>query len=184
MLVDVQKDFFPGGALPVPEGDTIIKPLGDLMKKFRERGMKFFFTRDWHREEHCSFQKNGGKWPVHCVQGSRGAHFHSEIKIVLSSDLVISKAEESDTYSGFEGTNLLELLKEHGIRILVVGGLATDYCVKATVLDALGNDFKVYVVSDGIKGVDLNAGDAEKAVEEMKKKGAEFASSKEILEII
>ena len=134
VLVDVQRDFCPGGALPVPAGDEVVPVLnrwlgvGKLLKAA---------TRDWHPRNHCSFKQNGGPWPAHCVQGTPGAEFHPDLRAELLT-LVVSKATspDRDAYSGLDAPQLLEELKEKRIRRLWCGGLATDYCVKATVLDA------------------------------------------------
>ena len=165
ILVDVQNDFCPGGALPVPEGDKVVPPLNALLR----RGTAFAVaTRDWHPPTHCSFTPQGGPWPVHCVAGTPGAKFHP----ALATDRVahvISKATrpEEEAYSGFQGTDLADLLRKRGIRRVFVGGLATDYCVKATALDAAQSGFEVTVLEDAIRGVEVHAGDCARALEEM-----------------
>jgi len=181
LLVDVQNDFCPGGALAVPEGDRIIPPLNALIRRCREKGIPIIATRDWHPPDHCSFKKNGGPWPEHCVQGTPGAAFHPGLTLDPSHDTIISKAvqRERDVYSGFENTGLREFLKKEAAQVLFVGGLATDYCVKATVLDALKEGFQVFVVEDGIRGVEVQPGDTQRALEAMQKAGAVFISSEE-----
>lgn len=181
LLVDVQNDFCPGGTLAVPEGDRIIPPLNALIRRCREKSIPIIATRDWHPPDHCSFKKNGGPWPEHCVQGTPGAAFHPGLVLDLSHDTIISKAvqRERDAYSGFEDTDLRELLRKEAAQILYIGGLATDYCVKATALDALKEGFQAFVVTDGIRGVEVQLGDTQRALEAMQKAGAVLISSEE-----
>lgn len=173
IIVDVQNDFIPGGALPVPEGDKVIEPLNKYIELFNKLGRLIVATRDWHPPNHKSFKEYGGIWPPHCIQNSRGAEFHPDLHLPRDT-IVISKAFEPDkeAYSGFEGTNLDEKLKEKGIKRVFVGGLATDYCVKNTVLDALKLGYETILLLDAIKGVDLNEGDSERAINEMISRGA------------
>ncbi len=182
IIVDVQNDFCPGGSLAVNEGDTVIEPINKLIYSFSEHGMPIFFTRDWHPENHCSFSKFGGIWPVHCVAETFGADFHPKL-IRPESFRIISKAvtREKDAYSGFEGTELDKKLKETGSNELVIAGLATDYCVKNTVIDALKLGYPTTVAEDAIKAVNIEARDGEKAIEEMKRAGAFFKTSAEII---
>ncbi len=173
LIVDVQNDFLPGGSLAVPDGDGIIPVLNEYIKCFRDRGLPVIATRDWHPPDHCSFQSQGGPWPPHCVRATTGADFPATL--VLPSDVVvISKGcqKTRDAYSGFEGTALHEQLRELGVRRLFVGGLATDYCVRATVLDARRLGYEVCLLVDAIRAVDVHAGDGERAIEEMRKAGA------------
>ncbi len=173
IVVDVQNDFCPGGALPVPGGDKVVSVLNIYIRKFIERGLPIHFTRDWHPERHISFKSEGGIWPPHCIQGTGGARFHPELSIP-STAVTVSKGTEPgmDAYSGFQGTNLGSQIRARGIRRLFVGGLATDYCVKSTVLDALKEGFETVFLNDASKGVDVNPGDSERAVEEMLRAGA------------
>ena len=169
IVVDVQKDFMPGGALPVPEGDKVVKPLNKYIELFSERGLPVFFTRDWHPENHISFKGHGGVWPPHCVQDTEGAQFHPDLIIPSDNKFIISKgtSRDFDAYSGFQGTTLDSLLKERGIRRIFVGGVATDYCVKNTVLGGINLGYFAFLLLDAIKGVDVKPGDSEKAIEEM-----------------
>lgn len=173
IVVDVQNDFCPGGALPVPEGDKVVPVLNRYIHKFTERGLPVYFTRDWHPEGHVSFKPQGGIWPTHCIQGAEGARFHSGL-FIPSTAVIVSKgtSPRADAYSGFQGTDLHDQLKRKGVRRLFIGGLATDYCVKSTVLDALRGGFEAILLSDASKGVDVNPGDSERAAEEMVKEGA------------
>jgi len=173
IVVDVQNDFCPGGALAVPEGDKVVPVLNNYIELFRAAGAPIFFTRDWHPVDHISFRTQGGIWPPHCVQNTSGAEFHPALK-VKDGDYIISKGFErsKEAYSGFEGTDLDDLLKRLNIKELFVGGLATEYCVKHTVLDGLKNGYRVYLLEDAVRGVDKNKGDSVRAIEEMVKAGA------------
>lgn len=173
LIADVQNDFLPGGALGIQGGDAIIPALLRYIEKFRAKGNPIFVTRDWHPPKHCSFKEQGGVWPVHCVAGTRGAD-HPPSFPVPSTAITIHKATERDkeAYSAFQGTTLDSQLKERGIRRLFVGGLATDYCVLNTVRDAISHGYRVVVLLDGIKAVDLQPGDGDRAVEEMVQQGA------------
>ena len=173
IVVDVQRDFCPGGALPVPRGDEVIPVLNEYLERFRRAGAAIYATRDWHPPNHKSFREYGGEWPPHCIQGTEGAEFHPNLKLPGDA-LIISKATEPDkeAYSGFEGTNLKESLESRGVKRVFVGGLATDYCVKSTVLDALKYGFEVFLLVDAVRGVDLQPGDSERAIEEMVRRGA------------
>ncbi|MCX8164227.1 MAG: nicotinamidase [Aquificaceae bacterium] len=174
IVVDMQRDFMPGGALPVPNGDAIIPRLNEYTRLFNERGLPSFFTRDWHPPDHISFREQGGIWPSHCVQGTEGAMFHEDLFVPQDNRFIISKgnSRDFDAYSGFQGTILDSLLRERGIKRVFVGGVATDYCVRNTVLGAINLGYQAFLLLDAIKGVDLNVGDSERAVEEMLLAGA------------
>jgi len=173
IIVDVQIDFCPGGALPVPDGDRIVPAVNEYIEMFRIVGQPVFATRDWHPENHISFRENGGIWPRHCVQNTEGAKFHPDLKLPPDA-FIISKGErpELEAYSGFQGTLLDSLLKERGIKRVFICGLATDYCVKNTAIGALNLGYTTFILSDAIKGVDVNKGDSEKSIETMMRKGA------------
>ena len=181
IVVDVQNDFCPGGALPVSDGDQVVPILNRLIPKLKTR----VFTRDWHPQDHISFsdapQFLDKSWPAHCVQNTPGAAFHSKL-IVPSDAIIISKGTDpkKEAYSGFQGTDLAETLRRRGVKRVVVGGLATDYCVKATVLDAAKEGFAAVLVLDAARGVNIPAGTADQAVAEMKASGAQVIRSKEI----
>jgi nicotinamidase/pyrazinamidase len=172
IIVDVQVDFCPRGALPVPEGDKIIPVLNEYIKRFDAAGALIVATRDWHPPNHASFKAQGGLWPPHCIQGTEGAKFHPNLKLPERT-IVVSKATDpfKEAYSGFEGTNLNEKLRETGVKRVFVGGLATEYCVKNTVLDALKYGFETYLLEDAVKGIDVSPGDVERAIKEMLEKG-------------
>ena len=177
IVVDVQVDFCPRGRVPVPGGDRIIPVLNLYIDLFESARARVFATRDWHPPNHVSFKERGGPWPPHCVQGSDGARFHPDLR--LPEDVrVISKATDPDreSYSGFDGTELDADLRKAGVRRVFVGGLATDYCVKNTVLDGLRLGFEVVLLVDATKGIDRVSGDSERAVREMLNKGAKTAT--------
>jgi nicotinamidase/pyrazinamidase len=174
IVVDVQNDFCPGGSLAVEHGDEVVGPLNRLIEEFLSRGEPVYKSRDWHPADTKHFEAYGGTWPVHCVQGTRGAEFHPE----LSRDprvRIVSKGEgDEDNYSAFDGTTLADSLRAEGVSEVWVGGLATDFCVKQTVLDALREGFPVKAVSDAMRPVEVNPGDGARAVEEMRRAGAEI----------
>lgn len=175
IIVDVQNDFCPGGSLAVSHGDEVVAPLNRLAREFLDRNEPVFKTRDWHPEKTKHFARYGGGWPVHCVQGTRGAEFHPDL-LDDPRETIISKGvdETADGYSGFDGTNLARLLREEGVDEVWVGGLATDYCVKHTVLDALKPGFRVKALADAMRPVNVNPDDGQQAIEEMRAAGAEI----------
>ena len=174
IVVDMQKDFMPGGVLEVEGADEIIPYINGVTKMFEKLQRPVFFSRDWHPKEHISFVEQGGRWPEHCIAGSKGARFDERLYMPKDYRFIISKgtSKDFDAYSAFEGTLLENLLKERGIKRLFVCGVATDFCVKHTVLGALNLDFVPLVLKKGIKGV-TPKGEKE-AVEEMLKAGAIF----------
>ncbi len=173
VVVDLQNDFCPGGALAVGDGDKIVPVVNALIPKFE----KVFTTQDWHPIDHISFKAQGGIWPPHCVAGTSGADFRPDLKV--ESAIQIHKGEESDreAYSGFQGTDLEDRLKDGGVQRIFVCGLATDYCVKATVLDGIKSGFDVVAIADAIKGVEVRPGDSAAAIESMKDAGATIIDS-------
>ncbi len=168
IVVDPQVDFFPGGALPVRDGDAILPTVNEAMDRFRSRGLPVFITRDWHPADHCSFQANGGSWPSHCVRGTAGAELHAGLEPPPLFTMV-HKATESDreAYSDFDGTGLAELLRDRGVRRVYVAGLALDYCVKATCLDAVDAGFETVLLIDGTRAVNVDPEDGDRALEQM-----------------
>ena len=178
IVVDVQNDFCPGGSLAVADGDKVVAPLNKLIKEFLDRGEPVFKTRDWHPAKTKHFKAYGGTWPVHCVQGTRGAEFHPDL-LDDPRITIISKGidEAADGYSGFHGTNLARLLREEEVEEVWVGGLATDYCVKHTVLDARREDFEVKALADAMRPVNEDPQDGAEAIEEMRGAGAEIVGS-------
>ncbi len=189
LIVDFQNDFCPGGALAVAEGDRIAEPLNRLLDDFD----LVVASRDWHPPDHGSFAgvevdparwrgtDPPSIWPAHCVEGTPGAELHPSLE-QAEVDVVIDKGQDpnSQGYSAFQDTRLGDLLRERGVDRLYVGGLATDYCVKNSVLDARRLGFDVTVLEDAIRGVEVNPGDSERALEEMQEAGAEVATSDEV----
>lgn len=182
IAVDLQNDFCPGGALPVPEGDTVVPVMNLYIARFSEMGLPVFFTKDWHPLNHVSFKTAGGVWPDHCIQDTHGAKLHPGL-LIPGDAVIIEKgtAPNKDAYSAFEGTSLNARLRKDHIERLFIGGLATDYCVKHTVLDALHAGFEVFFLSDVSKGVDVNRGDSEEAIDEMLQEGAVRVIYKDII---
>ena len=174
VIVDFQVDFCPGGALAVPDGDAIAPRLNDLAGS----GEYDFVvaTRDWHPPDHGSFAEQGGPWPVHCVADTPGAELHHALD-PTPIHAVIDKGQhpQSEGYSGFQDTALASLLREHGVEHVTVVGLATDYCVKHTALDAVREGFGVTVDSTATRGVEVEPGDSERALEEVRSAGASVA---------
>jgi len=180
IVVDVQNDFCPGGALAVPEGDAVVPVLNEYIQRAEAADMRIFASRDWHPEQTVHFQPFGGAWPPHCVQGTPGAEFHPGLHLPPSA-VVVSKGVHpwDDGYSMIDaelpdGRDLLAALREAGVERVHIGGLATDYCVRATVLDALAENFDVNVLADAIRAVDINPGDGERALKEMREAGAQM----------
>jgi nicotinamidase/pyrazinamidase len=174
VIVDFQNDFTPGGALAVPEGDEIAERINALAASGDYDVV--VATRDWHPPDHGSFAERGGPWPVHCVQGSDGAELHPALDRARV-DVVVDKGQDPGTegYSGFEATDLEELLRERGIGEVTIVGLATDYCVKNTALDALRHGFQVTVDSTAVRGVEVHEGDSEQALAEVRAAGGAVA---------
>ena len=171
LIIDFQNDFTEGGALAVPDGDAIAPRVNELL-----RSGDFDLvvaTRDWHPADHGSFEEQGGPWPPHCVQGTPGAELHASLARD-AVDVVVDAGYEPDLegYSGFEETNLESVLREHGIDEVTVVGLATDYCVKHTAADALAEGFRVTIDRGGIRGIDVEPGDSERALRELQAAGA------------
>ncbi len=173
LIVDVQNDFLPGGSLAVPHGDEVIPVLNRYIALAQSRGAPVFASRDWHPGNHCSFRAHGGSWPEHCVAGTPGAAFAPGLELPRDA-VIISKAmrEDADAYSSFEGTDLAPRLRKLGVKHVLVGGLATDYCVLHTVRDALKSGFEVLLLQDAIRAVNVQPGDGERAERQMAQAGA------------
>jgi nicotinamidase/pyrazinamidase len=177
IVVDLQNDFLPGGALGVPHGDEVIEPVRRLVALYRGRGLPVYASRDWHPAGHVSFKERGGPWPPHCIAGTAGAEFAPGLGLT-DGVKVISKAvtPDLDAYSAFNGTELADELRDRHVERVAVCGLATDYCVLNTVLDALTLRFKVIVLPEAMRAVDVEAGDGERALARMVEHGAVAAS--------
>jgi len=182
VIVDLQRDFLPGGALGVAKGDAVISVMNDYLALFTERHLPVFATRDWHPADHCSFVARGGPWPPHCIAGSVGAAFAEGLRLPADA-VVISKATSSqkDAYSGFSATDLQARLRAAGVSRLFIGGLATDYCVLQTVKDARALGFNVVVLRDAIAAVEAKPGDGQRAIDEMRAAGATFTERSALL---
>jgi nicotinamidase/pyrazinamidase len=184
ILVDIQNDFCPGGALAVTDGDDVVEVVNKLMPLFP----LVVATQDWHPSNHVSFQAQGGMWPPHCVQNSHGAQLHPLLnRKAIEHYFRKASHAENNSYSGFDGVeetglSLNETLTAKEIKKVYVAGLATDYCVKETALDALKNGFEVFVITDAVGAVNVNEGDGEKALNELVKLGAHLISSRELIE--
>lgn len=185
IVVDIQNDFCSGGALGIPNGESVIPELNRWVRAFRGAALPVAYSRDWHPSDHCSFTAQGGPWPPHCIRGSKGAEFRKDLVV---DGALFCKAFEADrdAYSAFqarkqeagdgelENVALPDWLRSKGIRQLYIGGLATDYCVKHTALDALRGQFRVTIIGGAVRGVDVRPGDSERAIEEVKQAGAEI----------
>jgi nicotinamidase/pyrazinamidase len=172
VIVDFQNDFTPGGALAVPEGHEIADRLHELIDSGEFELV--IATRDWHPPDHGSFSARGGIWPDHCVADTPGADLHPALD-ATRVHVVVDKGHDPDTegYSGFDGTDLAALLRERGIDRITVAGLATDYCVRATALDALREGFAVTLDTAGSRGIEAEPGDIERALDEVRAAGGE-----------
>jgi len=186
LVVDVQNDFCPGGALPVAEGDRVVPVINEVAARFAARGEPVFVSRDWHPQDTNHFQDYGGPWPVHCVADTPGAEFHPDL-VLPDGAVIVSKGEDpaDHGYSAFEGrtpdgTGLGDALDRLGVRTLVVAGLATDYCVKQSVLDAREHGLEVMVLADAVRAVNVQPGDDARAIEAMRQAGAAVLSSEEL----
>jgi nicotinamidase/pyrazinamidase len=178
LIIDFQNDFTSGGALEVPGGDEIAEPIKRLFPRFDH----VFATRDWHPPDHASFETQGGPWPVHCVQGTEGAELHSAMREVPVEAVVdVGSGREDEGYSGFEKSKLEDLLRANGVDEVAVAGLATDYCVRASTIDACELGFDTTLITDAVRAVDVTPGDGDRALEEMEAAGAKLASSQTFL---
>jgi len=177
IVVDVQNDFCPGGSLPVAHGDEVVAPLNKLIDEFLERGDPVYKSRDWHSPTTKHFQMYGGTWPVHCVQNTEGAEFHPQLKDDPRIHVVSKGLGDTDCYSAFDETNLAAQLRDEGIEEIVVGGLATDYCVKETVLAGIKEGFKVKALENAMRAVELQPGDGERAIQAMRAAGAQIVNT-------
>ena len=181
LLVDVQNDFCPGGALAVPNGDRVVTALNGYIQDAVAQGAPIYASRDWHPVVTSHFRQYGGQWPAHCIQNTEGAEFHPNLKLPPPT-IVVTKGEDPERagYSAFEGhtaegKTLLADLRQRQVAHLYVGGLATDYCVKHSVLDARAAGIQVTVLEDAIAGVDMEPGDSARAIAEMIDAGAVVA---------
>ncbi len=181
LIVDVQNDFCPGGALPVAGGHDIVPVVNEYARQFAEAGCLVVADRDWHPGRTTHFVQFGGAWPAHCVQGTPGAEYHPELKLPPETiHITKGMGAEEDAYSCFEGRDaagngLTAILTEGAVRTLYVVGLATDYCVKHSVLDARKAGFDVVVLADACRAVNVQSGDDQRALDDMRSAGAVIA---------
>jgi nicotinamidase/pyrazinamidase len=188
LIVDVQNDFCPGGALAVDRGDEVVPPLRALALRFAALGFPVYASRDWHPADTAHFASHGGRWPDHCVAGTPGARLHEGLALPTTAFIVTKgRSRVDDGYSAFEGTvagrgSLADDLRARGVTHLYVGGLATDYCVRHSVLDALALGMPVTVLTDAVRAVDVEAGDGDRALAEMEAAGATLAPSARVFE--
>ncbi len=176
IVVDVQHDFLPGGALAVPGGDRVIAPIAALAASHRG---PVVFSRDAHPAGHCSFAAQGGAWPEHCVQGTRGAEIHPDLASFAADVVAKATSQDADAYSAFDGTGLAGRLRAMNVTRVLVCGLATDYCVKATALDSAREGFATAVITDAVAAVNANPGDGSRALAEIQAAGVAMISSSE-----
>ena len=182
IVVDVQNDFCPGGSAAVEDGDVVARKMSDLALNFRSKEARVFVTQDWHSASHKSFTDNGGIWPTHCVRGTDGAKLHPDLKLPIGTSIVRKGADDqSDAYSGFDGTNLDAHLKRLDIRRVFVGGLSTEYAVQHTVYEALQKGYSAYVVTDGISAINANPDDDQRALDSMLMSGAQSVTTAELM---
>jgi nicotinamidase/pyrazinamidase len=179
IVVDVQNDFCPGGTLAVAHGDDVVAPLNQLIDEFLDRGAPIYKSRDWHPPTTKHFAAYGGTWPMHCVQNTKGAEFHPALRDDPRIKIISKGLGDTDCYSAFDETDLAAQLHDQDIEEVIIGGLATDYCVKNTVLDALKHGFKVKALKNAMRAVDVQPGDGDRAIEEMRAAGADIVSTEE-----
>lgn len=174
VIVDLQNDFLSGGSLVVPLGDEIVPVVNCYIECFCQQSLSIFATQDWHPADHCSFKPHGGLWPVHCVADTPGADFPSDLKLTPSVKSIHKACvQDQEAYSGFDRTALHQQLKRLSITRLFICGLATDYCVLETVREALVLGYKVFLLVDAIRAVNIHPADGEKAIATMQKLGAQ-----------
>jgi nicotinamidase/pyrazinamidase len=176
IVVDVQNDFCPGGALAVAHGDEVVPPLNRLITEFLDHNEPVYKSRDWHPAQTKHFAAYGGAWPVHCVQETNGAQFHPDLLDDPRIAVISKGLGDEDCYSAFDGTDLGAQLRREGVEEVWIGGLATDYCVKNTTLDAVREGFAVKAVENAMRAVELKPGDGERALTEMRAAGAEIVN--------
>jgi len=178
LVVDPQNDFLPGGTLAVPEGNRIFEPVNSLMPKFGY----VVASRDWHPRNHAFFQANGGPWPWHCLAGTPGAEFSSLLRAEQIDEIVDKGTDpQTDGYSAFAGTDLAQRLRARGIRRVFIAGIATDYCVKSTTIDAVEAGFQAIVLTDAIAAINATPGDEQRAFDAMREHGVQFVESRALM---
>lgn len=188
VIIDVQNDFCPGGTLAVTDGDKVVPVINGYIRLFSIHKLPIYASRDWHPRVTHHFKEFGGMWPPHGVQGTHGAEFHPDLKLPEDVEIISEGMDpNSEGYSCFEGINeqgvsFADSLTGRGVHHLYIGGLATDYCVKATVLEALQKGFRTTLLMDAVRGVDLEPGDSMRAIEAMIRAGARLGNLKDVEE--
>lgn len=183
ILVDLQNDFLEGGALGAPNSNSILSAVNRYVTLFEDEQLPIIATRDWHPPNHISFIMRGGKWPPHCIMGTHGAEFPKELKLPRQARIVSKASDpERDAYSGFDGTDLNEGLNSLNVRDLFICGIATEYCVKSTVMDALRNGFRTVLLVDAVAAI--NNSDGEEAIREMQRNGCKLASLQDTVKLL
>jgi len=176
LIVDVQRDFLPGGSLAVPAGDEVVPVLAAMAGRFSGHGLPVIASRDWHTPDHCSFEAQGGPWPPHCVADTPGAELDPGLRLPADTKIVDKGTTAGkDAYSAFEGTELDTWLRDRGVRRVFIGGLATEYCVLNTAADAIHAGYEVVLLEDAIRAID--ASDGRRAVESLRAKDATVIES-------
>jgi len=190
ILNDIQNDFCPGGALAVPQGDKIVSVANQYIKIFLKKKYPIFACRDWHPRKTSHFKTYGGVWPVHCIRNTKGARFHPGLKVPRSA-IAVYKGENphADCYSAFDAIDrkkrsLKSLLEKFKVSEIFICGLATDYCIKSSVLDARKLGFSIYVLKDAIQGVNLKKDDSKKAIRQMMRQGAKLITLRQLKKLI
>lgn len=179
VIVDVQNDFLPGGSLAVPGGHDVIPPLNRYIEQFTAAGLPIIATRDWHPPKTTHFKEHGGVWPPHCVQDTEGAAFHADLRLPAETTIVSKGAgADEDAYSGFQGVDaqgvpMADVLRRLDVDHIYLGGLATDYCDRDTTLSAIAEGFRVTLLMDTVRGINLRPGDIERAIADMVRAGAD-----------
>lgn len=190
LIVDLQNDFCPGGALPVPDGDAVVPRVNHTIELFERRRLPIFASRDWHPRETKHFKAFGGAWPPHCIQKTKGARFHPDLRLPKQA-VIVSKGmdPEEDSYSAFqavtrEGRDLESVLHDFGVGELFLCGLAADYCVRASALDGAKRGFRTWVLEDAVRGVDMKPGDSLAALEDMKGHGVGIVETRGLAKLL
>ena len=179
LIVDMQVDFLPGGLLPLEDGLEIMPLINRWITAAENASIPVFASRDYHPPAHCSFEERDGPWPVHCVQGTAGAEIHPDVRLPTNA-IIVDKGNdpEKEAYSAFDGTELAAHMRERGVQRVWVCGVALDYCVRASVLDGLKEPgFEIHLILDSTRAANVQPGDGERAVEEMRAAGAQVLAT-------
>jgi nicotinamidase/pyrazinamidase len=180
LVIDVQRDFCPGGRLAVEGGDEVVPVLNRWIESAERAGAPIYASRDWHPEGHASFEERGGSWPEHCVQGTDGAEFHPDLSLPERTRIITKGSlPETDQYSAFDRTGLGAEMRRAGVERVWLGGLALEVCVRASALDAAEKGFETHLIRDACRAIDAEPGDGERAIEDMRRAGAKIEETDE-----